>query len=107
MQQVLGSMLHFSTVRYEAMAGNSLPQSKIGRTNKGLAHCLLNSSLGPDTRLESILLTLPGDPQRAKGPGYLVDKSHHVEIKGLEESLRKPDRNYTHTKPAHPTSAHH
>lgn len=80
---------------------------KLAGLTKGCPHCLLNSSLGPGTRLESIPLTLPGDPQRAKGPGYLVDKSHHMEIKGLEESLRKPDRNYTHTKLAHPTSAHH
>lgn len=98
-----GSTFQLSNPKHEAMA------RKYPSTVQSWQDC---QRAAPTVYLTVVLCQAPGWNQYCshclgKGPGYLADNSHYVEAKGLEDSLGNLDHNYTQTRTAHPTSAHH
>lgn len=72
--------------------GNTFPWSKDGRTAKGLPPLFTQQQ--PWARQQAGINTAhtAWGSTEGKGPGYLVDNSHYVEVKGLEHSLGNLDQ---------------
>lgn len=87
--------------------GNTLSWSEASRTNKGLPPPFTYHRSWARHQAEINTAHTAWGSAEGKDPGYLVDNSHYTKVKGLEDSLGNLDHNYTQTRLAHPTSAHH